>query len=236
MSKDPAILFYTSDFLTGTMTMTNEQVGKYIRLLCLQHQKGVLSEKDMLFICGSYDEDIWSKFNHDEHGFYNERLRFEADKRALYSLSRSSNRSTLNKKTTKKHMKKICKTYVKHMENENENINEDINSNINIKKTPEKTLFLDAILLTDAEHQKLIAKYGQEKTDAAITVLNNAIMSKGYKYKSHYHTIIGWPIKEVHREVNNGAGNGFTGSKSAAIAKTGAAQSDGTPWPADREY
>ena len=48
MAKDPAVLFYTSDFLSGTFTMTNEQVGMYIRLLCLQHQKGKLSEKDML--------------------------------------------------------------------------------------------------------------------------------------------------------------------------------------------
>jgi hypothetical protein len=48
MGKDPAILFYTSDFLTGTMTFTDEQVGKYIRLLCLQHQKDKLTEKDML--------------------------------------------------------------------------------------------------------------------------------------------------------------------------------------------
>ena len=49
MSKDPAVLFYTSDFLSGTFTMTNEQVGKYIRLLCLQHQKGRLTEKDKAF-------------------------------------------------------------------------------------------------------------------------------------------------------------------------------------------
>lgn len=129
MSKDPAILFYTSDFLTGTMTMTNEQTGKYIKLLCMQHQKGILSEKDMIFICGSYDEDIFSKFIKTDHGYYNERMRFEAEKRANYSLSRASNRSNLNKKQTKKHMKKICKSYDEHMENENENINENINNN-----------------------------------------------------------------------------------------------------------
>lgn len=129
MSKDPAILFYTSDFLTGTMTMTNEQVGKYIRLLCLQHQKGILTEKDMLFICQTYDADIYSKFIKTDEGFYNERLRLESEKRALYSLSRASNRSNSNKKQSKKHMKKICKSYDEHMENENENTNEDVNKN-----------------------------------------------------------------------------------------------------------
>ena len=62
MAKDPAILFYTSDFMSGTVTMTDEQRGQYIMLLCLQHQKCFLTEKDMLKICKSYDEDIWSKF------------------------------------------------------------------------------------------------------------------------------------------------------------------------------
>ena len=45
MAKDPAFLFYTSDFLTGTMFMTNEQVGIYIRLLCSQHQHGGIIDK-----------------------------------------------------------------------------------------------------------------------------------------------------------------------------------------------
>lgn len=123
MSKDPAVLFYTSDFLTGTMTMTNEQVGMYIRLLCLQHQKYVLTEKDMMSICKSYDDDIFSKFEQDENGYYNKRMRDEFNKRKSYSESRRNNR----KGKTKKHMKNISKTYDKHMENENEN--EDININ-----------------------------------------------------------------------------------------------------------
>ena len=134
MAKDPALLFYTSDFLTGTLTMTNEQVGKYIRLLCLQHQKGILTEKDMLVICGSYDEDIWSKFIKSKDGFYNQRLRFEAEKRNNYSLSRAANRKNINEKQNKKHMKKICKSYDKHMENENRNINININEDVNNKK------------------------------------------------------------------------------------------------------
>lgn len=115
MAKDPAVLFYTSDFLTGTMTMTNEQVGKYIRLLCLQHQKRRLSEKDMLHICGTYDEDIYSKFIRDDAGYYNERMDAEAEKRRNYSLSRSNNRNKRQKGAN------ISKSYVHHMENENEN-------------------------------------------------------------------------------------------------------------------
>jgi len=122
MSKDPAFLFYSSDFLTGTFTLTNEQVGKYVRLLCLQHQKYLLTEKDMLNICQSYDEDIFLKFELEDGLYYNKRLREESIKRKEYSESRKNNRK-------KKDMINISKTYDPHMENENENINEDINNN-----------------------------------------------------------------------------------------------------------
>lgn len=129
MSKDPAILFYSSDFLTGTMLMSNEQVGKYIRLLCLQHQKDFLSEKDMLKICETYDEDIWNKFVKSDDGYYNQRMKDEKEKRFNYSESRRNNRK---KKESEKDMSNISKTYVQHMENENENENVNINENKNI--------------------------------------------------------------------------------------------------------
>lgn len=118
MSKDPAFLFYSSDFLTGTLLMSMEQKGKFITVLCLQHQKGHLSEKDMLQICGTYDEDIFSKFQKDSEGkFFNVRLEQEVDKRKSYSESRRNNRKK------KEDVINISDTYVQHMENENENEN-----------------------------------------------------------------------------------------------------------------
>jgi hypothetical protein len=121
--KDPAILFYTSDFLTGTFTMTDDQVGKYIRLLCLQHQKGGLSENDMLNICKTYDKDIYSKFvKNGDNLYYNDRMKFEAEKRKKYSESRQANRLSKREGTeTPDDMKNISESYVEHMENENTN-------------------------------------------------------------------------------------------------------------------
>ena len=90
VNKDPAFLFYSSDFLTGTMFMSDSQLGKYIKILCTQHQKGHLSEKDMLKICKRYDKDIFEKFVKDENGkYYNIRLEKEIEKRSAYSKSRS---------------------------------------------------------------------------------------------------------------------------------------------------
>lgn len=101
MGKDPAFLFYSSDFYIGTMMMTDEQVGKYIRLLCIQHQHGHLSEKDMMKICVNHDEDIFSKFQKDDDGkYFNLRLETEADKRANFAQSRRDNRNKVNNSCT----------------------------------------------------------------------------------------------------------------------------------------
>ena len=137
MAKDPAVLFYTSDFLSGTMTMRNEQVGKYIKLLCIQHQQGHLSEEDMLEICGAYDERIFSKFVKDENGlYYNVRMEVEANKRRAYIESRSNNRKGNKNEDVKEHMKKdmnedMSNHMTSHMENENVNENININRDIN---------------------------------------------------------------------------------------------------------
>ncbi len=113
MSKDPAFLFYTGDFTTGTQFFTDEQVGKYVRLLLAQHQLGHLEEKHMLFICKSHDKDIFDKFVKDEKGlYYNERLESEIVKRKNYSASRSENRKK----------KEVLETYDNHMENENKDL------------------------------------------------------------------------------------------------------------------
>ena len=134
MAKDPAFLFYTNDFISGTQFFTDEQVGIYIRLLCAQHRHGRLSEKHMMHICKTYDKDIFSKFTKDSDGnWYNERLESEIVKRKNYSESRSKNR---------KSEKNICQSYVQHMENENENIDNNKNG---IVKNPVQKLNHSAI-------------------------------------------------------------------------------------------
>lgn len=125
MAKDPAVLFYTSDFLSGTFTMDNEQVGKYIRLLCLQHQKGKLSEKDMLSICKAYDVEIFDKFKIEDGLYYNERMYNETIRRQKFSESRRNNAKSTKKEST-------SEAYAEHMETETENRTITINENINI--------------------------------------------------------------------------------------------------------
>lgn len=109
--------------MSGTMFFSDEQVGKYIRLLCAQHLTGRLSEKHMLNICKTYDEDIFSKFEKDEAGkFYNVRLEREILKRKNYSESRRNNRKSYDlQDNTKNNNNNISISYDKHMGNGNGN-------------------------------------------------------------------------------------------------------------------
>ncbi len=130
MSKNPAFLFYPNDFIAGTNLMTNEQVGKYIRLLCYQYGQGHLSEEDMIVVCGSYDKKIFSKFKQDEDGnYYNERLEEEMLKRQKYCDAQTKNvkKRWGNNDTT---VYTVVDTTVlpTNIPSGNENINEDINN------------------------------------------------------------------------------------------------------------
>lgn len=53
------------------------------------------------------------------------------------------------------------------------------------------------VRLTDEEYQKLIADYGQDATEKAITLLDGYIEEKGYKSKSHNLALRRWVFDAV---------------------------------------
>lgn len=120
MTKDPAVLFYYQDFLVGTNFMSDDEVGKYIRILCHLADKQFLTEKQVLSICktSAISENILSKLSIDENGnYFNQRMRDEQEKRRKFTESRRNN--ALGKKA-----------YALHMEDENENINTVLSFNL----------------------------------------------------------------------------------------------------------
>lgn len=130
MAKDPAVLFYTSDFLSGVSFMSYEDRGKYITLLCQQHQKGSIPENHMISICGSHDSVVMAQFKRDPDGsYYNKRMRLEAEKRLNYCQSRANNKSGRPKN------KIIRKSYDNHMSLHMENENENENNVFKLEKT-----------------------------------------------------------------------------------------------------
>lgn len=134
MAKDPAILFYAQDFLTGTMFMSNEQVGIYIRLLCAQHQHGGLIDKNSFNGMVKDDQMIRLKFIETEDGFFNERLMLEMNKRAKKSKNLSANAKA---RWEKYKTDAIALQKDVPIENENEDVNDTtiLNNTIQAKNS-----------------------------------------------------------------------------------------------------
>lgn len=68
-------------------------------------------------------------------------------------------------------------------------------------ETDSKTLYGPFVKLTSEEHEKLVEKFGDEGAQDRIDNLNEGIGSKGYKYKSHYFTILSWERKTKKDDV-----------------------------------
>lgn len=142
MAKDPAFLFYSSDFLNGVSDLTMEERGQYITMLCLQHQKGELSEKTIRLSVGSVSVDVLSKFTKLESGSYvNERLIEEIDKRANFVETRRSNGSKGGRPSKNKKPLGYPKQNLMEDVNENENTNDNVTELSNTKRAKNSKKF-----------------------------------------------------------------------------------------------
>ena len=190
-------MFYTSDFLIGTSFMTNEQIGKYIKLLCYQHQLGHLTKDNMIKLCGEEDREVFSKFIiDDDNKYYNERLEKEIIKREKFIDHQQENGSkggrpknpTVNPNKTQ--IKPKSKPKQKPLEDDNDNINDNIivienkdiyYSNIELNKTfleylnVRKSIKLD---ISKSIIERLQRKLDNYDDEIKIEMLENAIIGK----------------------------------------------------------
>jgi uncharacterized protein YdaU (DUF1376 family) len=133
MAKDPAFLFYSNDFLTGTLTLSFEDRGKYITILCLMHQQGRLDEQTVKFIVGEISSNLMSKFCRDTDGkWYNKRLEEETERRNKFTESRRNNAKKKSSKEIVSPLENHTLEHMhKHMENENKDIINTLTNNKN---------------------------------------------------------------------------------------------------------
>jgi hypothetical protein len=183
MAKDPAFLFYSSDFLNGVADLTMDERGQFITLLCLQHQKGTLTDKTIRLSLGSVSVDVLSKFIKDKDGnFFNERLQEEIEKRIQFTESRRNNGSKGGR--PKNNTKPIGLAKHNLMEDVNENENEDINTNVNKEKVE---LPFESYQFKDAWEQfkfykKKEFKFTYKTKQSEIAALKELlILSKGHE-------------------------------------------------------
>ena len=123
MSSMPYVKFYSESFLTGVIDLTFEERGYYITLLCLQHQKGHLSEKSicLTFVIKIISEiaDVIRKFERDDNGlFFNTRMDEEVQKAEKYVESRSRNGKNRWDKAQEENDTSVQNdAYAKHVDN-----------------------------------------------------------------------------------------------------------------------
>jgi hypothetical protein len=184
MSKDPAFLFYPEPYLTGTYGMTFDQKGRYVDLLCLQHQRGHL-DKELFsqILDGNIDGAVAKKFVVDDDGrYYNERLETEIIKRKEYTENRLRNLSASSHMGN--HMKDHVVDYME-THTESHTINIDIDTDSQYKSTLDESRFTEfwgiypkkigkkaaytawkRIKVTAELHDKMLAAIHVQKTGA----------------------------------------------------------------------
>lgn len=80
------------------------------------------------------------------------------------------------------------------------------NTKSTTKNTTKKKEYREFVTLTEKQYSTLLEKYGKEKTEAMLDILNNYKGSTGKKYDSDYHTIYRWVEKSY--EEQRGRRNG----------------------------
>lgn len=78
------------------------------------------------------------------------------------------------------------------------------------EKVKEKYGENNRVTLTLDEYSKLVTDFGYEDTQAAIQLLDDYIVDKGYKSKSNYAAIRRWVIDAVRERKNKKAASGGT--------------------------
>jgi len=87
----------------------------------------------------------------------------------------------------------------------NDSLNDSANDSLKKKQAlPEKRKHgeFQNVLLTEEENGKLLDKFGEVEAKERIERLSSAIASKGYKYASHYATILNWKRRDDKEKGN----------------------------------
>lgn len=184
MSKDPAFLFYSQDFIVGVQTMNFEDRGKYITILAQMHQQGRLDEETIRFMVGNVSDKLRLKFDVDKNGmWFNKRLEEEIDKRKNFIDSRRLNgqKGGRPKASDKPNGKPSVKPLGKAKNNllEDENVNEIINK-ISYKK--ELYQYFDYLI---NEHNRSIGHMQVEQTLKMLDEWYNTDIQKKYCLQSN---------------------------------------------------
>lgn len=92
--KDPALMFYTANFLNEVREMNFQQIGKYVKLICYQHadDKHIKPREFYNILSKQEDQVVIEMFEEDEDGcFFVRHVEEEIIRRKGVSKTKSEN-------------------------------------------------------------------------------------------------------------------------------------------------
>lgn len=199
-------MFYAEDFLAGTIYLTNEEIGMYIKLLCKQWTDGHIPKARIRHLIGCPWEDVsdelQDKFLDIPGGdfIFNPRLDQERKKRLAHS---EKQRENVMKRWAKNDTKAIPKEYGGNTKTDTKCIplENEIEIESNKRKGgpggKEKKEPFEGVLMTQREIELLEERYGRKMALKCMERLGNYKLSTGKKYKSDYRAILSWVVDDV---------------------------------------
>lgn len=181
-NKDPAVLFYTADFLADTTLWNYDELGRYIKLLCIQHLQGGIAEDDFLAVTEASSR-VASKFDLCDDGMYrNKRMREETEKREAYKDKLRANGALGGRSKAKAKLEQSLSDAKAEPKQSSSTRVENENININVIKD-----------IIDYLNSKLNTKY--QYTADYIQRHINARLSEGYGFED-FKTVIDKKYRE----------------------------------------
>jgi len=201
--KEPSFPLYSQDFIIGCADLKWQDIGKYITLLCYQHQKGHLTDDVIKKLIGNFSPELKMKFVQDSEGrYYNEKLDGVLMKRKIHREKQSEN---VKNRYTKMLPTELPKCYQDPYQNatngatkmlplENEN-----NNNIRIQEY--RRIIPPSYKIVD-----IYCKMRKNNIDARYFV--DYYSARGWVYGKQKTAIVDWQAVVRTWEKNNAKPNG----------------------------
>ena len=201
--KEPSFPLYSQDFIIGCADLKWQDIGKYITLLCYQHQKGHLTDDVIKKLIGNFSPELKMKFVQDSEGrYYNEKLDGVLMKRKIHREKQSEN---VTNRYTKMLPTELPKCYQDPYQNatngatkmlplENEN-----NNNIRIQEY--RRIIPPSYKIVD-----IYCKMRKNNIDARYFV--DYYSARGWVYGKQKTAIVDWQAVVRTWEKNNAKPNG----------------------------
>lgn len=192
MNKRPSFQFYPADWRKDPQLQmcSMSTQGIWINLLCIMWEaeiEGEITGKEQELIrlvgCTPNDFVIFTE-EIKRHNFGDVTI----CNSNVTIINRRIKRAFLEREGVKNRVRR----YRKKQSNENVTPYSSTSSSTSSSKNK----YMDFVLLTKEENNKLIEKFGEIETTERIIALNDYIGAKDVKYKSHYHTILMWSRKD----------------------------------------